>query len=217
MGIYKFGNKYLPSAYKTQFEFRSHFSATYWTARLGYLLLTVFSFKSLSVYNPCHHQRFLNVRWAFKLITHGYEPPTTDASKPNKQYTDNVQLHTVPYCASVITRCIIITTYHFSACPELNMFFVFILLQKFCAENIYIWASFTAYKNNVCPCFMAPPEQVIALCSHSPLRLITLKNRVRAWKLRIWRDMGIILLQMDSNWKYRNLCMSRLHKIESKQ
>jgi hypothetical protein len=25
-GIYKFGNKYLPSAYKTQFEFRSHFS-----------------------------------------------------------------------------------------------------------------------------------------------------------------------------------------------
>jgi hypothetical protein len=26
MGIYKFGNKYLPSAYKTQFEFRSHFS-----------------------------------------------------------------------------------------------------------------------------------------------------------------------------------------------
>jgi hypothetical protein len=25
MGIYKFGNKYLPSAYKTQFEFRSHF------------------------------------------------------------------------------------------------------------------------------------------------------------------------------------------------
>jgi hypothetical protein len=26
MGIYKFGNKYLPSVYKTQFEFRSHFS-----------------------------------------------------------------------------------------------------------------------------------------------------------------------------------------------
>jgi hypothetical protein len=26
MGIYKFGNKYLPSAYKTRFEFRSHFS-----------------------------------------------------------------------------------------------------------------------------------------------------------------------------------------------
>jgi hypothetical protein len=25
-GIYKFGNKYLPSAYKTQFEIRSHFS-----------------------------------------------------------------------------------------------------------------------------------------------------------------------------------------------
>jgi hypothetical protein len=25
-GIYKFGNKYLPSAYRTQFEFRSHFS-----------------------------------------------------------------------------------------------------------------------------------------------------------------------------------------------
>jgi hypothetical protein len=24
-GIYKLGNKYLPSAYKTQFEFRSHF------------------------------------------------------------------------------------------------------------------------------------------------------------------------------------------------
>jgi hypothetical protein len=26
MGIYKFGNKYLPSVYKTQFKFRSHFS-----------------------------------------------------------------------------------------------------------------------------------------------------------------------------------------------
>jgi hypothetical protein len=26
MGIYKFGNKSLLSAYKTQFEFRSHFS-----------------------------------------------------------------------------------------------------------------------------------------------------------------------------------------------
>jgi hypothetical protein len=25
MGIYKFGNKYLSSAYKTQFKFRSHF------------------------------------------------------------------------------------------------------------------------------------------------------------------------------------------------
>jgi hypothetical protein len=25
-GIYKFGNKYLPSTYKTQFEFKSHFS-----------------------------------------------------------------------------------------------------------------------------------------------------------------------------------------------
>jgi hypothetical protein len=25
-GIYKFGNKNIPSAYKTQFEFRSHFS-----------------------------------------------------------------------------------------------------------------------------------------------------------------------------------------------
>jgi hypothetical protein len=25
-GIYKFGNKYLPSAYKTQFKFKSHFS-----------------------------------------------------------------------------------------------------------------------------------------------------------------------------------------------
>jgi hypothetical protein len=25
-GTYKFGNKYLPSAYKTQFEFTSHFS-----------------------------------------------------------------------------------------------------------------------------------------------------------------------------------------------
>ena len=25
-GIYKFGNKYLPSAHKTQVEFRSHFS-----------------------------------------------------------------------------------------------------------------------------------------------------------------------------------------------
>jgi hypothetical protein len=26
MGIYKFGDKYLPLAYKMQFEFRSHFS-----------------------------------------------------------------------------------------------------------------------------------------------------------------------------------------------
>jgi hypothetical protein len=26
MGIYKIGNKYLPSVYKTQFKFRSHFS-----------------------------------------------------------------------------------------------------------------------------------------------------------------------------------------------
>jgi hypothetical protein len=60
--------------------------ASYWTARLRYLLLTVFSFKSLSVHTPpTYHQRFLNVCWAFKLITCGYEPPVTDASKPNKQ------------------------------------------------------------------------------------------------------------------------------------
>jgi hypothetical protein len=36
--------------------------ASYWTARLRYLLLTVFSFQSLSVLNPFCHQRFLNVR-----------------------------------------------------------------------------------------------------------------------------------------------------------
>jgi hypothetical protein len=58
---------------------------SYWTARLRYLLLTVLSFKSLSVLTPStYHQRFLNVRWAFKLITYGYEPPVTDVSKPNK-------------------------------------------------------------------------------------------------------------------------------------
>jgi len=32
-----------------------------------------------------YHQRFLNIRWQFKLITYGYEPPATDASKPSKQ------------------------------------------------------------------------------------------------------------------------------------
>jgi hypothetical protein len=61
--------------------------ASYWTARLHYLLLTVFSFKSLSLYTtpPTYHQLLLNVRWAFKLITYGYELPVTDVSKANKQ------------------------------------------------------------------------------------------------------------------------------------
>jgi hypothetical protein len=32
--------------------------ASYWTAHVHYLLLTVFLFKSLSVLNPSYHQRF---------------------------------------------------------------------------------------------------------------------------------------------------------------
>jgi hypothetical protein len=40
--------------------------ASYWTARLRYLLLTVFSFKSVSVHDPSYNQLFLNVFWAFK-------------------------------------------------------------------------------------------------------------------------------------------------------
>jgi len=32
-----------------------------------------------------YHQQLLNIRWQFKLIAYGYEPPVTDANKPNKQ------------------------------------------------------------------------------------------------------------------------------------
>jgi hypothetical protein len=41
--------------------------ASYWTARLRYLLLTVFSFKSLSVHKHSYHHRLLNVRRVLKL------------------------------------------------------------------------------------------------------------------------------------------------------
>jgi hypothetical protein len=60
--------------------------AYYWTARLRYLLLTVFSFKSLSVQNPSYLlPTVLECTLILKLITYGYEPPVTDVSKPNKQ------------------------------------------------------------------------------------------------------------------------------------
>jgi hypothetical protein len=41
MGIYKFGNKYLPSAYKTQLEFRSLFRGGSASYRLGNTVLVV--------------------------------------------------------------------------------------------------------------------------------------------------------------------------------
>jgi hypothetical protein len=52
--------------------------ASYWTAR---------HHLNLSLYPtpPTYQQRFLIVRWVFKLVTYGYEPPVTDVSKPNKQ------------------------------------------------------------------------------------------------------------------------------------
>lgn len=80
----------------------------------------------------------------------------------------------------------------FQCVSKVNMF-LFYFKNSVLKIFIYICASCTAYKNNVCPRFMVPPEQVIALCSHPPPpppRLITLKNRVCAWKLQIWRDMG---------------------------
>jgi hypothetical protein len=61
------------------------------TAVFRYLLLTVLSFKFLCAH-PSYRQRFLNTRWAFKLTPYGYEPPVTDASKANRQYTENVRL-----------------------------------------------------------------------------------------------------------------------------
>jgi hypothetical protein len=41
MGIYTFGNKYLASAYKTQFEFKSHFSGKKLSYRPGNTVLYV--------------------------------------------------------------------------------------------------------------------------------------------------------------------------------
>jgi hypothetical protein len=38
----------------------------------------------------------LNAHWAFKPTRYGYEPPITDTSKANKQYTKNVQLQKEP-------------------------------------------------------------------------------------------------------------------------
>jgi hypothetical protein len=96
---------------------------------------------------------------------------------------------------TVAILCISYNLLHSSYCiwfqrvSRVNMF-VFYFKNSVLKIFIYICASCTAYKNNVCPRFMAPPEQVIALCSHPPLQLITLKNRVCAWKLQIRRDMG---------------------------
>jgi hypothetical protein len=61
------------------------------TARLHYLLLTVFSFKSL--YST---PLIANGSWMYvgrsNPTTYGYEPPVTDEKKVNKQYTKNVRL-----------------------------------------------------------------------------------------------------------------------------
>jgi hypothetical protein len=38
----------------------------------------------------------------FKLITYDYEPPVTDASKPNKLYAQNVWLRYVTVMSSII-------------------------------------------------------------------------------------------------------------------
>ena len=63
----------------------SYYTTTYWTACVRYLLLFPRLYLSLHKIPPSYHQRFLNVRWQFKLITYGYELPVTDASEPNKQ------------------------------------------------------------------------------------------------------------------------------------
>jgi hypothetical protein len=74
--------------------------ASYWTAHLRYLLLTIFLFRYLSVHNISYHQRFLNVRWAFKLIMHGCELPVTNARKPNKRIYQKcwATLHRIATC-----------------------------------------------------------------------------------------------------------------------
>jgi hypothetical protein len=83
--------------------------ASFRNARVRYLLLIVFSFKSLSVLNPSYHQRFLIVRWTSKLITYGYEQSVTDASKPNKQIYQKCSVttslkHTVQNLANLILK-----------------------------------------------------------------------------------------------------------------
>jgi hypothetical protein len=50
---------------------------------------------------PTYHQRFLNVSWAFRLITCGYEPPVTDAKKRNEQIYQNFRLQVA--CVTVGT------------------------------------------------------------------------------------------------------------------
>jgi hypothetical protein len=68
----------------------SHCSRTWllshWTVSVRCLLL-IFPRLTLSLYTTSHtyHQRFLNIRWQIKLITHGHEPSITDDSKPNKK------------------------------------------------------------------------------------------------------------------------------------
>ena len=42
-----------------------------------------------------------NVRWQFKLITYGYEPSVTDASKPKKQiYQKMMGYNMKPVCGT---------------------------------------------------------------------------------------------------------------------
>jgi hypothetical protein len=64
------------------------------TARLQYLLLTVFSFKS-SYSTPL----ITNGSWKYvgrsNPTTYGYELPVTDENKVNKQYTKNVRLQSL--------------------------------------------------------------------------------------------------------------------------
>jgi hypothetical protein len=91
--------------------------ASYWTARLRYLLLTIFLFKSLSVINPSHHQWFLDAHWAFKPTTHGYEPSINDASKA-KEYTKNVQLqHIMDLVQHLIPLSEILPTFFIGQVP----------------------------------------------------------------------------------------------------
>jgi hypothetical protein len=56
----------------------------------------------------------------------------------------------------------------FQCASKVKNLFLFYLKNSVLKIFIYICASCTAYKNNVCPHFMAPPERVIALRSHPP-------------------------------------------------
>ena len=94
-----------------------------------------------------------------------------------------------PYSASVIPRYFLITEYHFSLCPELTCFYSTLKILRW--KYLY---TFVLHVQLTKIMFVLVSSHLLSRLLHCvhilPLRLITLKNRVCAWKLQIWTDMG---------------------------